>query len=145
MEIYFLLLDWEGISLVDMEKLRFLVSLAQHTFVSSGSSTAEGCHRIISGFRLFHPCEGTQIQNSSNSHYGFLTASTLLPTGHTVFGVAVLALPQKRTQATSGRIIALDIKPNGHKLAGEKRSQRMNRPYIRYWPGQLPIKVCNAA
>ena len=38
MEIYFLLLDWEGISLVDMEKLRFLVSLAQHTIVSSGLS-----------------------------------------------------------------------------------------------------------
>jgi hypothetical protein len=38
MEIYFLLLDWEGISLVDMEKLRFLVSLAQHTIDSSGSS-----------------------------------------------------------------------------------------------------------
>ncbi len=32
MEIYFLLLDWEGISLVDMEKLRFLVSLA-HTLL----------------------------------------------------------------------------------------------------------------
>ena len=38
MEIYFLHLDWEGISLVDMEKLRFLVSLAQHTIVSSGLS-----------------------------------------------------------------------------------------------------------
>ncbi len=61
MEIYFLLLDWEGISLVDMEKLRFLVSLAQLTFVSSGSSTTEGCHRIISGFGLFYPCEGITV------------------------------------------------------------------------------------
>jgi hypothetical protein len=29
------------------------VSLAQHTFVSSGSSTTKGCHRIISGFGIF--------------------------------------------------------------------------------------------
>ncbi len=39
----------------------YLVSLAQHTGVSSGSSTAEGCHRIISGFGFFHPCEGITV------------------------------------------------------------------------------------
>ncbi len=39
----------------------YLVSLAQHTGVSSGSSTAEGCHRIISGFGLFYPCEGITV------------------------------------------------------------------------------------
>jgi hypothetical protein len=67
MEIYFLLLDWEGIYLVDMEKLRFLVSLAQHTFVSSGSSTVEGCHRIISGFGFFYPCEGITVNKFIHS------------------------------------------------------------------------------
>jgi hypothetical protein len=61
MEIYFLLLDWEGISLVNIEKLRFLVSLARHTIVNGGSSTAEDCQRIISGFGLFCPCEGITV------------------------------------------------------------------------------------
>ena len=39
----------------------YLVSLAQNTGVSSGSSTAEGCHRIISGFGLFYPCKGITV------------------------------------------------------------------------------------
>ena len=57
MDIHFLLVDWEGMSVVDMEKLQFLVSLAQLCIVSSGSSTAEDCPGIISGFVFFCPCE----------------------------------------------------------------------------------------
>jgi hypothetical protein len=52
----FLFIDWEGISLVDVEKLRFLVSLAQHTGASSRSSTAEGFVTILSvSFGFFCP------------------------------------------------------------------------------------------
>ena len=56
----------------------YLVSLAQNTGVSSGSSTAEGCHRIISGFGLFYPCEGITVIK-----FKFRAASSVMDIGLT--------------------------------------------------------------